>query len=127
MKHATGFVGTMAGLHLLLAFFSISGIMSKLAAGYDFMSWGFIVCYGAMVAILGIYAIGWQQVIKRIPLTTAYANRAVTIVWGIIWGYLFFEEPLSAFKVVGACVVLAGVMTFALAENDETSEADGRD
>ena len=71
-------------LHILLVLFSTSGIMSKLAAGYDFMSLGFILCYGGMVCILGVYAIGWQQVIKRLPLTTAYANRAVTVVWGLV-------------------------------------------
>ena len=49
----------------------------------------------AMVAILGIYAIGWQQVIKRMPLTTAYANKAVTLVWGLVWGLLLFHEQLN--------------------------------
>lgn len=117
----------MAGLHLLLALFSVSGIMSKLAAGYDFLSWGFILCYGGMIVILGVYAIGWQQIIKRIPLTTAYANRAVTIVWGIIWGFLLFGEPLSTPKIVGAGIVLLGVVLFALAGSDEIREADGGD
>lgn len=110
-------------LHLLLMLFSVSGIMSKIAAQYDFLSLGFILAYGGMVAILGVYALGWQQVIKRLPLTTAYANRAVTIVWGIIWGALLFHEQITAPKLVGAAVVLAGVALFAVADNEGTDAA----
>lgn len=113
---------TLLALHALLVLFSFSGIASKLAAGYPFMSFGFIACYGAMVAVLGVYAIGWQQVIKRLPLTTAYANRAVTVVWGIVWGVLLFGESLNAYKVLGGAIVLAGVALFATA-NDETDRA----
>lgn len=109
---------TYLGLHLLLVLFSLSGIMSKLAAQYDFMSPGFVLCYGAMIAILGVYALGWQQVIKRLPLTTAYANRAMTIIWGLVWGALIFHEPMSAPKIVGAAIVLAGVVLYALADNE---------
>lgn len=106
-------------LHLLLVLFSLSGIMSKLASGYGFMSLGFILCYGAMVCVLGVYAIGWQQIIKRLPLTTAYANRAVTVVWGIVWGALLFDESVTWQKVVGALVVLAGVALYATAEDGD--------
>lgn len=109
----------LLALHLLLILFSCSGIMSKLAAGYEFMSWGFILCYGAMLVLLGIYAIGWQQIIKRLPLTTAYANRAITVVWGIVWGALLFGESITAPKIIGALVVLAGVVLYATAGDDE--------
>lgn len=109
----------LLALHLLLVLFSCSGIMSKLAAGYEFMSWGFVLCYGAMLVLLGIYAIGWQQIIKRLPLTTAYANRAITVVWGIVWGALLFGESITAPKIIGALVVLAGVVLYATAGDDE--------
>lgn len=108
---------TYLGLHLMLVLFSLSGIMSKLASRYEFMSAGFILCYGAMIGILGVYALGWQQVIKRLPLTTAYANRAMTIVWGLIWGALIFQENMSAPKIIGAAIVLAGVVLYALADD----------
>lgn len=112
----------LLGLHLLLVLFSLSGIMSKLAAQYDFMSPGFILCYGGMIVILGVYALGWQQVIKRLPLTTAYANRAVTIFWGIIWGALIFHERISVLKAIGALIVLVGVVLYAIADNEGQAE-----
>lgn len=111
----------LLALQVLLVLFSTSGIMSKLAAGYGFMSPGFILCYGGMVCILGVYAIGWQQVIKRLPLTTAYANRAVTAVWGIVWGVLFFGESVSWQKILGALIVLAGVALYATAGEGEAA------
>ena len=116
---------TLLVLHALLVLFSTSGIFSKLASGYPFLSLGFILCYGGMVCVLGVYAIGWQQVIKRVPLTTAYANRAVTVVWGIVWGALLFGESITWQKVLGALVVLAGVALYALAGDDDADASAG--
>lgn len=122
---------TLLALHLLLALFSLCGICGKIAAGFPFLSLGFIASYGGMLGILAMYALGWQQVIKRMPLTSAYANRAVTIAWGIVWGYLVFGEAVSVRKLLGAAVVLAGVVLFALADKDgagnEGAVGDGPD
>ena len=116
----------LLALHIMLMFFSMSGIASKLAAGERFLSGKFILYYGIIIALLGVYAIVWQQIIKRLPLTTAYSNRAVTIVWGIIWGALFFREEVTPLKVVGAIIVIAGVVLFATAdEGEEEEEIDG--
>lgn len=104
---------TLLLLHLLLVLYSLCSIFGKLAAGHEFLSLGFVLYYGGMVVVLALYALGWQQVIKRLPLTTAYANRAVTIVWGIVWGALIFGEQLSPQKLLGALVVLGGVALFA--------------
>ncbi|OUO46807.1 transporter [Olsenella sp. An285] len=118
----------LLALHAMLALYSLSSVCAKLAAGFDFMSVGFVGCYAGMIALLGIYAIGWQQVIKRLPLTFAYANKAVTVAWGIVWGMLLFNERVSPLKLLGALIVLAGVVLFSLAEKDEGEDATiGRD
>ena len=103
---------TILALNVLLMFFSFGGIFSKLASKQPFLSLKFILCYGALLFIMFVYAIGWQQIIKRLPLTMAYANRAVTIVWGIIWGLLFFNEKLNLGKIIGAVIVIAGVLLY---------------
>ena len=79
----------------MLMVYSMSGIFSKLAAGQPFLSFRFCLYYGVIIALLGLYAIGWQQIIKRMPLTSAYANRAVTVVWGIVWGAVLFGEAIT--------------------------------
>ena len=55
----------------------------------------------------------------------AYANRAITIVWGIIWGLLFFNEKLNVGKIIGAVIVIAGVLLY-VTESDE-GELTGQD
>ncbi|WP_206214462.1 DMT family transporter [Adlercreutzia sp. ZJ141] len=114
-------------LHILLVFYSLCSICAKLAAEQQFMSCGFILYYGGMIAVLGVYAIGWQQVIKRLPLTLAYANRAVTIVWGVVWGCLFFGETLTVPKLVGAAIVLVGVVLYATSGSQDEGEDDLHD
>lgn len=106
-------------LHLLLMFYSLSTVLSKVASGLEFPSVSFVLCYGAMIGILGIYAIGWQQIIKRLPLTTAYANRAVTVAWGIVWGVVIFHEGITLLQLCGATVVLLGVVLYVTAPEDQ--------
>jgi len=98
----------------------MSGICSKKAASTEFLSMEFCLYYGAVIALLGLYAIGWQQIIKRVPLTTAFSNKAITIVWGIIWGMVFFHESISIGKVLGAAIVIAGVVLYAYADREES-------
>ena len=96
-------------LHLLLIFFSFCGVFSKLAAQNDFLSLKFCLFYGISILILGVYAILWQQVLKRFSLTTAFFNKAVTIIWGMLWGILFFKETITLNMIIGAIIVLIGV------------------
>lgn len=107
---------TLFLLHIMLMIYSMSGICSKKAAGTEFLSLEFCLYYGVIIALLGFYAIGWQQIIKRLPLTTAFANKAVTIVWGIIWGSVFFHESITVGKVIGAVCVIVGVVLYAYAD-----------
>ena len=97
-------------LHILLAIYSLGGICSKFAAQQEFLSFWFIFFSGLVILNLGIYAIVWQQIIKHLPLNTAYANKAVTIVWGILWGFIFFQEQIKWNMLLGAAIVIVGVV-----------------
>ena len=108
-------------LHLLLMVYSTSGVFSKLASGELFLSFKFCLYYGCIIFLLGIYAIGWQQIIKRLPLTLAFANKAVTVIWGMIWGTVFFGEKITTGKLAGALIVIAGVVLFVSAEEENAS------
>ena len=101
---------TFLGLQLLLLVYSLSGICSKMAAGEPFLSPKYILYYGMVLFILAFYAIGWQQVIKRLPLITAYASKAVTVIWGVVWGMLVFKERITFTNVIGAVVIIAGIL-----------------
>jgi drug/metabolite transporter (DMT)-like permease len=107
---------TLCALHLMLMIYSISGICSKLAGRYPFLSLKFCFFYGIVILLLGFYAIGWQQIIKRIPLTLAFANKAVTVIWGSIWGVLFFQETITVGKIIGTMLVVAGIVLYAYSD-----------
>jgi len=96
-------------LHIVLAIYSFLGIFSKYAAGEKFLSPKFILYYGLVILGLFIYAVVWQQLLKKLPLITAYANKAVTVIWGIIWGRTFFTEPVTPKKITGAIIIIVGV------------------
>jgi len=96
-------------LHVLLLVYSFSDIASKLASGKPFLSLEFILFYGMVIGLLGLYAIFWQQILKKIPLITAYANKSVTIIWGMVFGALIFKEQISWNQILGAIIIIIGV------------------
>ncbi len=115
----TSFLGVLKKyivLHIILFIYSFGGIFSKLAAGESFLSLRYMIFYGILLLNLFIYAIIWQQVIKHINLTTAYANKGVTIIWGMFFGRLFFEETVTISKIVGAVIILSGVVLVVTAD-----------
>lgn len=97
-------------LHLIILFNSLGGICSKTAAGKEFLSFEFCLFYGVVLLILAVYAALWQQVLKSVPLNIAYANKAIALVWGMLWGVIFFNETISISNIVGAVIVLSGVL-----------------
>ncbi len=103
-------VVSILNLNILLLVYSLISVCSKNASQCEMLSMPFIFWYGLVVVILGLYAIFWQQLIKKLPLNTAYANKAVTIVWGILWGALFFKEAITWNMILGAVIVIAGVV-----------------
>lgn len=110
----------LALLHILLMVYSLGSVCSKLAAQQQFGSLRFVLLYGGLLLTLGIYAIGWQQVIKHLPLTTAYANKAVTVVWGMVFGVLMFQEQITLRQLLGSAIIIAGVLLFIYADRRPT-------
>lgn len=105
-------------LHALFFVYSFSTVLSKTAAMQETMSIRFFACYGGVLFLLAVYALVWQQLIKRLPLTFAYANKAITIVWGIVWGALLFSERITPGKIIGAAIVIAGIILFSFGEKE---------
>lgn len=109
-------------LHILLVLYSLSAVFSKLASVEPFLSFKFCLFYGLVLFLLALYALCWQQIIKHLQLTMAYANKAITVVWGIIWGLLIFVEKLTPGKVLGAVFVICGIVLFALSDGSELAD-----
>lgn len=115
-------IKTLLFLHVILLLYSSSNIFSKLAGVQEFLSLQFFIYYGIVLLILFIYAILWQKVIKLLPLTTAFANKAVTVIWGIVFGMFIFGESLSLGKVIGSILIILGIIFYTKSSNlDEES------
>jgi len=117
---------TIILLNVLLLVYSLSGVCSKLAAGEAFLSGRFLLFYGMVLFLMAVYAFAWQQIIKKLPLTMAYANKAVSVLWAMVWGGIFFEEKISLGKGIGAILVVSGIVLFALSDSKEHSEEEHR-
>ena len=117
----------LIALHVLLLVYSLCGFFSKNASRQPFMSFEFCAFYAGMLAILVVYAIGWQQILKRLPLTVAFANKAITVVWGIIWGAVFFQEAITLPMIIGAIIVMAGIVLFSIADGEERQAAEAEE
>ena len=107
-------------LQAVFFIYSISSVVSKFASGKDFLSFGFLLFYGLDVMILGIYALLWQQVIKKFELSIAYANKAITLLWALVWGIVLFHEQITPGKVAG--IVLVMIAIFVLNSGESSGE-----
>lgn len=110
---------TILSLHILLLLYSLCSVCSKLAAGEAFLSFRFCIFYGASLVILTVYALAWQQILKRLPLTLAYANKAVGLIWNLCWGMLLFHEVLTWRKILSALCIMGGIILFSMADEKE--------
>lgn len=97
-------------LHVIIMLYSLGGICSKTAASKDFLSIEWIFFYGLVLLILAIYAVAWQQVLKKVDLNIAYASKSLTLIWSAMWGILLFNESISWNNVLGGVIVIAGVI-----------------
>lgn len=103
-------------LQVALFIVSLGGIFSKMAGRQAFMSKEFFLFYGLLLVVLVVYAIAWQQVLKRISLTVAYASKGIGIIYSILWGYIFFDEKIEWNMILGAILVLCGVYCYIVEE-----------
>lgn len=99
-----------AFLHCTLFVYVICALLEKYSSKYIFMSFEFCLFYILVVGLLGVYALLWQQVLKRIDLNMAFANKSITVIWGIILGFLIFNEQITLTTIFGAFFVLIGIM-----------------
>lgn len=97
-------------LQVIIAVYTLSTVAAKFASEEEFFSFKFFLFYGIEIAILGIYAILWQQIIKKFEISVAYANRAMALLWSIVWATVFFRENITIKNVIGVIIVIIGTI-----------------
>ncbi|MEG2626034.1 MAG: EamA family transporter [Christensenella sp.] len=98
-------------LQLIIIVYTFSSVFGKFAThDNEFMSAGFIVFILLDFIVLAVYALLWQQGLKRFDLNVAYANRSVAIVWSMVWAALIFKEGITVANIIGTAIILTGTM-----------------
>jgi len=106
---------TIFFLQLSIIVFSFSGVFQKYAAKYKFLSFNNLLFYGLSFFILFVYAFLWQKILKKVPLSVAYANRATAMIWSLAWSYLMFGENIGINKIFGSLIICYGVYRISVA------------
>ncbi len=103
-------------LEVSVVVYSLSTVAANMASKQEFLSLKYILFFGLDFCILGVYAILWQQVIKKFQLSIAYANKAVTLLWSMLWNFIIFSLGITPGKVAGVLLVMVGVIVMNMGE-----------
>ena len=106
-------------LQLIIIIYTISSVMAKLASASSEEPLRMLMFLGAEFVVLAIYAVLWQQMIKRFELSVAYANRAMAILWSMIWAVIFFHDEITSRNILGVLIVLVGMVIVNLDAREE--------
>lgn len=96
-------------LQAVVILYTLSSVMAKFASGEEALE-KIVFFFGMDLFFLGLYALFWQQLIKALPLSVAYANRAMALLWSALWARLIFGEKIGAKQIAGIVLVIIGIL-----------------
>ena len=77
------------------------------------MSWNYILGLVGAIGMMGLYAVLWQQVLKRIELSLAYMFKGTSIVFVMLLAYVLFGEPITWNNILGSTIIIIGIVLYA--------------
>lgn len=108
IKHIVALIG----INLLYA---CVGICTKMAALQPMMSWQYMLWFCGAVMIIGVYALLWQQILRRIELSTAYMFKGTTLIFTMLFAALLFGETITIPNILGSIIIITGITILAKA------------
>ena len=100
----------MVGINLL---YSCVGICTKMAAMSEPLSWPYLLWFIGAVGIIGAYAVLWQQVLRRVELSTAYMFKGTTLIFTMLIAALIFGESITVMNIIGSVIIVTGITLLA--------------
>lgn len=61
------------------------------------------------LAMYGAATVLWLYILSKVPLSLAYPVQSLAYIIAVFGAYVVFHEPLSAAKIMGCVLILAGV------------------
>lgn len=102
----------LVGINFLYACVTI---FTKYASQQEMMSLSYLFGLGGAIAVIGVYAVLWQQVLRHIELSTAYMFKGTSLVFVMLLATLLFDETITWMNVLGAVIIITGITLFAKA------------
>ena len=109
MKSVTKY-GVLVGINLLYACVTL---FTKFAAQQEFMSMSYCLGLTGAIVVMGAYAICWQQVLKRIELSTAYMFKGTSLIFVMLLAFAVLGETITTMNIIGAAVIIIGIALYA--------------
>ena len=103
-------VAALVGVNLVYA---CESIFTKLASAQAPFSPRYILYMGCAVAVLGLYALAWQQILRRAPVSEAYMFKGSSLVFVMLLSALLFAETITVGNICGAVMIIGGIALFA--------------
>lgn len=103
-------IALLIGINLLYACVTL---FTKFAAQQEFMSILYCLALFGAIGIMGVYAVCWQQVLKRIDLSTAYMFKGTSLIFVMLLAYALFGEAITIMNIIGAVVIVLGIILYA--------------
>ena len=95
--------------------YACTSIFTKMASRQEMLSWPYLFWIAGAVGVMGVYAILWQQVIKRMPLSTAYMFKGMSLVFVLLISALLFGEAITTSNLIGSAIIIIGIVLYAKA------------
>ena len=103
---------------VIYLFFSLSSVFMKFASLQSNMFYK-LVFFGLSILTLGIFSIAWQRLLNKFDLSKVYFFKATTIIWGMIFGILLFNEEVTINMIIGVVETTLGVATILTGEKND--------
>ena len=88
-------------------------IFTKSASQHQFLSLSYILWLVGAVGVMGVYALLWQQVIKRMPIAEAYMFKGISLIFVLLLSVLLFGETITLSNIIGAIIIIVGIVIYA--------------
>ena len=110
MQIHTRHIASLVGINLLYACVTL---FTKYASQQEFLSLAYCLGLAGAIGVMGAYAIGWQQILKRVELSTAYMFKGTSLVFIMLLAWMLFGEQITPNNIIGACVIITGIALYA--------------
>lgn len=99
----------LIGVNLIYA---CTSICTKMASRQEILSWPYLLWIAGAVGVMGLYALLWQQVITRMPISTAYMFKGTSLIFVLLFSALLFGEGITTNNLIGSAIIIAGIVLY---------------